>query len=450
MRVLLVSPNTLKVPYPVYPLGLDYVASALQARHEVRIADLNHISRDLLISQYIIGFNPEIIGLSLRNIDTTDQAAPGQFTGFFRSVADLIRRHTKVPLVLGGSGYSLFPRQLLELLGAQYGIVGDGERMVQLLDAIESRADIQNLDDIYTTTSGNSGADNSARPAMVLPQPPSADIVPYYLDHGGMLNLQTKRGCPYRCIYCTYPRIEGRSLRCLPPSEVARTAKALEHRGAKFIFITDSVFNADYDHSCEVAKAFGRVKLGIPWGGFFAPSPPPSGYYHRLVETGLTHVEFGTDTLSNQLLKTYQKPFTVDHVLKAHHAAHEAGLHVAHYFILGGPGENRDTLDETLSNVDKLHRSVLFFFGGMRIYPHTPLYKLALSERQVAPKDKMLTPVYYQSKGISSTEIFSRIGQAAKGKPHWLIGSGGDQATKVLEKMYAKGYSGPLWEYLLL
>ena len=220
--------------------------------------------------------------------------------------------------------------------------------------------------------------------------------------------------------------------------------------GAKFIFITDSVFNADYDHSSEVAKAFGRVKLGIPWGGFFAPTKPPPGYYHRLVETGLTHVEFGTDTLSNQLLKTYQKPFGVAQVLKAHRAAREAGSHVAHYLILGGPGENPDTLEETLSNVDKLHRSVLFFFGGMRIYPHTPLYKIALSDRQVAPQDNILAPVFYQSNGINSAEVFSRIEQAAVGKPHWVIGSGGDQITKILEKMYAKGYSGPLWEYLLL
>ena len=40
MRVLLISPNTLVAPYPVYPLGLDYVAGSVAAHHEVKIVDL--------------------------------------------------------------------------------------------------------------------------------------------------------------------------------------------------------------------------------------------------------------------------------------------------------------------------------------------------------------------------------------------------------------------------
>jgi radical SAM superfamily enzyme YgiQ (UPF0313 family) len=450
MRILLVSPNIYKVPYPIYPLGLDFIAEGLRRNHDVKIADLNQIPIDQLISHYVKAFKPDLIGVSLRNIDTSDQASPDHFIAYFRSTIAMIKKVTKAPIVLGGSGFSLFPHQLLKLLEAQYGIIGDGERMVQLVDALENGYSVGDIDGLISSGVDNTKASGVNRTDNLNHPPLSPDAVPYYLSNGGMLNLQTKRGCPYRCIYCSYPMIEGGVLRYLPPRKVAQVAKTLEEMGAKFIFITDSVFNADYSHSSEVARAFAHEKLGIPWGAFFTPNKPPSGYFHRLVEAGLTHVEFGTDTLSNQMLKSYQKPFRVAQVLKAHQAASEAGSHVAHYLTLGGPGETQSTIEETLSNVDKLHRSVLFFFGGMRIYPHTPLYKIAIAEKQIAPDDDILSPVFYRSKGVGNLDILKQIQSVAKGRPNWVIGSGGEKATEILKRMYAKGYSGPLWEYLLL
>jgi len=64
----------------------------------------------------------------------------------------------------------------------------------------------------------------------------------FYLAYGGMLNLQTKRGCPFHCGYCTYPHIEGGKMRFYDPDEIARSARALQDAGAKYIFITDSAF----------------------------------------------------------------------------------------------------------------------------------------------------------------------------------------------------------------
>jgi radical SAM superfamily enzyme YgiQ (UPF0313 family) len=86
-----------------------------------------------------------------------------------------------------------------------------------------------------------------------------------------------------------------------------------------------------------------------------------------MADAGLSHVEFGTESLSDTILTNLHKPFTICDVFAAHKVALEAGLHIAHYFLLGGPGENKQTLQETLIGLDRLERAVFLFFFGKRI-----------------------------------------------------------------------------------
>jgi hypothetical protein len=90
-----------------------------------------------------------------------------------------------------------------------------------------------------------------------------------------------RRGCP-NCIYCTYPLIEGTDLRLVPADLVADRAREIERAGAKYFFITDSVFNTGCEHGLEVARAFARKGLSIPWGAFLAPTKLPENYFRIL------------------------------------------------------------------------------------------------------------------------------------------------------------------------
>jgi len=449
MKILLVSANTLKAPYPVYPLGLDHVAGSIDGRHRVRIADLNSLNRDRTLPAAIREFEPDLIGISLRNIDNTDTTDPQGFIGGYRALMETIRQTTPVPVVLGGSGFTLFPRRVLAELGAEFGIVGEGERLNLLIDALEA------------------GQDPASVPGVILPESPDTDYpppwpgerrprprkrsnhLPWYLEHGAMLNLQTKRGCPFRCIYCTYPLIEGHKLRRVPPEEAARSAVELEAAGARYLYITDSSFNADTEHSLAVARAFKKEGLTIPWGAFFTPLDLPDGYFDTLAAAGLKHVEFGTDSLCSEVMQSYRKPFTIRQVLAAHQASLDAGCHVAHYFLLGGPGETRQTLEATLANIEKLKKTVFFFFCGMRVYPHTRLYRKCLQDGQIAAGKDLLEPVFYRNPSVNDEAIERRVAEKAKGRPNWVVGAGGDATADIVRRMYAKGFSGPLWEYLI-
>jgi radical SAM superfamily enzyme YgiQ (UPF0313 family) len=444
MKILIVSVNNVLIPHPVYPLGVDYVVGSLSDRHQVKVVDMaamDHGELQPLLAEY----KPDLIGLSIRNIDSTDITSIESSFDQITKVVEVIRQNWLGLLVLGGSGFSILPVEMMEAFGADYGLIGEGERFSQLLDALENGRDVLSIPGVMVK--GGSAA---------YPAPWDGTInrsfsqnnraLKHYLDHGGILNLQTKRGCRFNCIYCTYPLLEGRHYRLFDPEKIAREALGLENKGAKFLFVVDSIFNSDFEHSLAVAEAFKSVGLTTPWGGFFAPVPGPARYYQHLAESGLTHVEFGTDSLCPEMLKNYGKPFQLEMVFEAHQAGLEAGINIAHYLLLGGPGETKDTLNETLTNAEHLHDSVLFFFEGLRVYPGTRLYDHALESGQIQKGQNLLTPVYYQSPALKYEAISEIVAARAKGRSNWIIGGGGKTTNSLISIMHRHGHTGPLWD----
>ncbi len=449
MRIVLISPNTLTEPYPVYPLGLDYVAGSVAADHDVRIVDLN-VASQLELETLLQEFRPQIIGLSCRNIDNTEVGAPRYFIDEYRKLVGWLKSKIDAVIVCGGSGFTIMPVPILQAVGADWGIVGEGERFALLVRAIEQGEDPGLIPGVISPPgSGEFGPPEPWQGKRVLDAKGEAAHRRFYLDKGGMLNLQSKRGCSFNCVYCPYPAIEGRKHRLIEPETVAETALALEAAGAKYIFITDSAFNSDIAHSLAVAESFKAKGLSIPWGGFFAPVKLPPGYFTVMAEAGLKHVEFGSESLAESMLRSYRKPFTVDDIFRAHRQALDAGLHAAHYFLLGGPGESPTTVNQTLDGLEKLTRTVFFFFFGIRIYPQTGLYDIALKEEQITAATNLLEPVFYESDTIGPEEIKALVTARVGGRKNCIIGSGGAESAALVARMHAKGYAGPLWEYLI-
>lgn len=452
MKVLLISTNTITRPYPAYPLGLDYVMNAVSPAHEVKSLDMNKLpgSSDdgRGLASFIAGFRPDVIGISIRNIDNTDEANTETFAGAVRDLIAVVRRHSQAVVVLGGSGFTILPREFMAALDADYGIIGEGERFPLLLRGLERKEPVEGIPGIIV----RNGAVEIPGPLADwrgLASLPENSYRSFYIERGGMLNLQTKRGCPFRCVYCTYPHIEGRRFRFVEPVEAARNARMLQEAGAKYIYIADSTFNGSYGHSREVALAFRKEGVSIPWGGFFTPTSAPADYYKVLADAGLRHVEFGTESFSDPVLEAYKKPFRVDDILRSHRLAIEAGLHVAHYLMPGGPGENEATLRESLVNCERLDKTVFFIFGGIRIYPHTELYGMALKEKQINPGANLLEPVFYWSPGLDRAAAMDIIRKQASGRLNWIIGSGPPGMFRMMERLHARGHVGPLWEQLI-
>ena len=447
MKILLISTNTLTDPYPTYPIGLDYVYHAIPSHHSVIVMDMNTSERD--IPQKFIDEKPDLVGLSIRNIDTTDASHKKSFIDMMVQLVATIRNTIETTIVLGGSGFTILPAEWMERLQADYGVIGEGERFPLFLDCLEKNQDPGNIAGVIK---------RGTQPVYPPPwnNPLSRGIFPnhyytsFYLNRGGMLNLQTKRGCPFQCIYCTYPHIEGRTFRFMEPDDVAETALMLEEAGARYLYITDSTFNGSYDHSLSVAESFIRKGVSIPWGGFFTPTAPPLNYYKTMVKAGLRHIEFGTESLADAMLASYRKPFDLAMVHKAHEKAAEAGLYIAHYLMIGGPGECEETIMETMTNSRRFKKTVYFLFPGVRIYPHTPLFDLAVEEGQITKNTNLLSPTFYWSHLITREKALAIIETETQGERNWCVGVEAEKTAKILTKLYSRGHVGPLWEHLIV
>ena len=447
MRILLISPNTLRDPYPVYPLGLDYVAGSVAAEHAVRITDLQTVDRDALAGM-LDDFAPEIIGIACRNIDNTDASDPLSFLTAYQELVIWLRARSTAILVCGGCGFTIMPAPIFALLGVDYGIIGEGERFGLLVEALHRNRNPAEIPGVLVA-GGSAVTPPPWQGKIVRRFDQGAEYHQFYLQNGGMFNLQSKRGCSFRCVYCPYPRIEGGTHRLTAPEEVAATALQLQAAGAKYLFITDSAFNSDIEHSLAVAHALRSAGVTLPWGAFFAPIKLPPDYFQVMAQAGCRHVEFGTESLSTTMLKTYRKPFQVQDVLSAHRQARDAGLHVAHYFLLGGPKESAATVNQSLDALEQMDKTIFFFFIGIRIYPGTRLYDMALAEGKINRTTNLLRPVYYQPDDIDQGAIAALVTRRAAGRRNWVIGSGGSETAAVIRTLHQREFVGPLWEFLV-
>ncbi|MFN2366288.1 MAG: lipid biosynthesis B12-binding/radical SAM protein [Desulfurivibrionaceae bacterium] len=436
---LLVSTNRVVTPFPVYPLGVAHLMGALEeAGHRALHYDL--LARGGLDG--LAGILEErdfgLIGLSIRNLDTVDSTAPDAFMeGVIETVA-FIRRYSRAPLVLGGPAFSIMPETILELLQADYGVVGEGEEMLPWL-AGELAAGRRPAEKILRSKSGG------AQWRKVVYDQTVAD---HYLAWGGMLNVQTKRGCPYRCSYCSYPVLEGRTYRCREPEEVAaEVIRVGTEYGAKCIFFTDSVFNDARGHYLEVAEALVRAGNKTPWCGYFRPQNLSAEGLALLKRSGLSAMELGTDAATETTLAGLRKDFTFDEVLRVNELAVEQEIPCAHFVIFGGPDETAQTVAEGLANIEKLHNSVVFAFTGIRILPGTAMHRRAIDDGVMAAEQPLLAPFFYFSPHLKEEELDRTIKEAWRGRLDRVYPS--SELQERVTRLHSKGHVGPMWDKLV-
>jgi len=454
VRVLLVNLNRYDQPYPVYPIGLAYLTGALhRAGHKALIWDAQFSTESLEAT--VASFRPELVGISMRNVDNVQQHNP---VSFVQSVVDCcaqIRAVTKAILVLGGSAFSIFPRALFDLTGVDYGIQGAGEepliRLIERLQAGRSPTGVPGL--FHRPARGQVDHQPAQFAATTFHVEPYHEptLLKTYTSHGSLPGIQTQRGCPLRCCYCTYPLIEGKRSRFRSGEHVVAEMRRMLALGVRYTFIVDSVFNTRPDHVAEICEALIRAGLDMQWECFLRPAGITRELLQLMKRAGLRHVEFGSDSFSDPVLESYGKSFSFDDIRIASEHAHALGLHYSHFIIFGGPGETPATVEETLARAQTLPGAYYFATIGMRIYPDTPLWRsLAPEVHGESVADYLPRPRFHLAPGFTAHGLYERLAQVKKTHHNWIVGDPPPAFQTTMKKLRDRGLRGPLWEYIEL
>jgi lipid biosynthesis B12-binding/radical SAM protein len=442
MKVFLISSNIANTPYSVYPLGLSMIAASLKnAGHCVEQFDFLAAGRSIEALTRAIGeFKPEVIGISIRNIDNVNLLNEQRYIDTVKNIVTEIRQVSSAKIILGGSGFSIMPETILAKVGADYGIIGEGESLV--------------VDFINQATVGTYPKEKIIRgaPKLCLKQIPSAyydsSIMQFYLKSGNVASLQTKRGCVHKCVYCSYPILEGVNIRIRDTQAVVDDIQNLiANFGAKYIFFTDSVFNDDAGYYLKVLAEMQRRKINIPWTAFFKPQGLDDSALALMQETGLKAAEIGADACSDITLKKLGKSFLFKEIVECNALFAKYNIATAHYFMFGCPGETKETVIEGIDNIKNLPKTASFIFMGIRILPGTPLAQLAIKEGLIKPGQDLLEPVYYIAPELDKKWLKTTLTEGFKGIRNCVFPP--DALDSSLAFLHKLGYSGSLWEMLI-
>ena len=398
MRVLLISANIERMNILPLPLGPALVAAACRkAGHDVVLLNLMFAGdTQSAIQDCVGGFRPEVIGISVRNIDDQNMADPKFLLPPAREVVKTCRSLCDAPLIVGGAGYSIFPGSALRYLGADMGIWGEGEvAFPALLERVAKGLPVSGLPGLFL--SGERPADRTfASNQDDLPLPEPGLWIPSVRGQSEFwVPVQTRRGCPLDCSFCSTAAIEGRGLRQHSPEAIAAWLEQLASSRFTNLNFVDNTFNLPPDYAKELCRKILERGLAINFWCIIYPKWVDSELVELMAQAGCREISLGFESGSNPMLASLNKMFNAGEVKTVAKMFQGAGIFRRGFLLLGGPGETRESVEESLAFADSLNLDALKVTVGVRIYPETPLAATALAEGVILPDDDLLWPRFY-------------------------------------------------------
>jgi len=458
VRVALV--NTNRIRPPIAPIGLDYVAEALNAAgHRVEILDLCWADdADRAVAHFLNGASFDLLGVTLRNTDDSAFTSRQSFLGDFVHMVNGIRNHTDALIVLGGVGFSIMPEQVLELCEADVGVWGDGEFvLVELANRMEQGREWCDLPNLIWRRDGRWHRNSPSTWSLTDLPPMSRGWVDNrrYFREGGQAGIETKRGCPRHCIYCADPIAKGKQVRVRPPQAVADELESLLDQGIDHIHTCDSEFNLPGRHAFEVCKEIVRRDLGrkLRWYAYCSPVPFSPELAKLMRRAGCEGINFGVDHGDEEMLRRLRRGYGPEDILNAARSCQDAGIAVMFDVLLGAPGETSESIIRTVELMRQAGVDRVGVALGVRVYPGTELANLVTPEGLVGGDDPT-DPLFFIEPGIASLASVL-LDDLVGGDNRFLFFDPSRpsrnynyNANQLLVDAIRKGYRGAYWDIL--
>lgn len=393
------------------PVGILWLIEAIKHKYNYRLVDLS-LKENLL--QVIKEYSPDLIAISIRNVHTAANP-PVSFMPFLKEIVNIIRKNTSVEIIFGGAGFSLYPEACLSECRVKYGIVGVGTQVFPIfLDNFFAGRSDNKLAGLATNHNGEItvGRKSSQRYPERYPVLNGEFCNKYFSAKKTNYPVQTKRGCAFNCVYCSYPTIEGHKYIKRSIDNIYNEIKTAVDIGIDEFFFSDSVFNHPVEFCLSICA---RIKqLGIKWTGYINPAKITNRTVEVFKKSGCQGLQVGLDTLAVKTLRSYRKNFSVQDVLHADRCFCDVDIPIYYWINLGGPGETSQTLLENIDNMRLLKPAQGYIGYGFVILPGSFLQKA------YGPKNENELLAFYMSDQIEEREIVKHVDLFTARFPRWF------------------------------
>lgn len=384
MRVLLVTPPMSGkerygrlAPAGTYlpPLGLAYLAAAVEGRHEVRIVDAEILGWDVAaVAAEVATWGPAVVGV------TAVFPSMGRALALCHAVK---ARSPGVTTVLGGPHPSAAPADALAEGDVDAVVVGEGEgTFAELLDALEGGGPLEAVAGLALPAAGGprtTGARARLRDLDALPFPARHLLPmdryrpsPAHYRRLPAFSVICGRGCPWRCTFCSCAKVFRGAYAVRSPENVAAEVGHLVERwGAREILFWDDTFGLSRAWTLRLAELLGP--LGIGWSAWMRADLAEPEVLGAMAAAGCWHVSYGVESGNQAVLDGIYKELDLEQVRAAFRWTHEAGMEARGTFVLGLPGDTPATMRQTVDLAIAV-RADFAQFQFLTPYPGTELW----------------------------------------------------------------------------
>lgn len=419
MRVLMIQTPSVEdlSQERVYPIGIVLLAGCLQsAGHEVSILDMN-LETDPYgaLKEKLLAFQPEAIGLSLRNIDPLGNKTSSLISPFIVTIRLIAAVLPQARLIIGGTGFSLFPQRLmLEIPELDYGIIGEAEvTFPALLHSIDNPPPLQGLcwregsKVRVSAPATNFDMTNYVPANRLLLSPELYKGINNYVP---TIGIEAKRGCALNCAYCVYPQLQGSRLRCRPTASVVDEMERLnKDYGIESFHFTDPVLNVPRGHLEGICEEILRRKLKVRWDGFMREDQLNERNVALFERAGCECFSFSPDGLCQESLDVLGKNMSEAQILKAASLVAQTDTVSVYHFMVNVPGETKETCEKGIQFIEKLYevhskkRNLgTLVLNNIRILPGTAIEVMARANGVINAETDLLYPTYYNPKPFNT------------------------------------------------
>lgn len=380
-KVLLVSlPGLNTGDEPIFPLGIGYLLAAL--RQDKRPVQALHYQRSehvcAQLPEVMQQYAPDIVGLTCTTFNR----------GLVRKTCAWLRaNYPHIRIVLGGVHVSFMYQQVLQDYDVDYVVIGEGEHTLrELCTALDQNLPLHGIKGIAFLQDG-----------QVVTTPPRETVqnlddlpIPDYsfagdlMSRSGMGFVISSRGCPVQCNFCSTSSYWGQKVRMNSPRRIVDEMEALiANYGVKKIFFHDDTFNLGIGRVKEICSEITSRGLNVEWGVSCRVSPVSEEMIDTMVAAGCRHICWGIESGSKAMLARIGKRITQEQITKAFECSrkHLGSISVGAFTMVGNPGENAETIAESIKFIGSLQMTDPPSTAVLYILPGTKLYNELLSKQ---------------------------------------------------------------------